>query len=66
MMMLVYNYYYNNYYYYLMYNVGERDPKHKAREPNSRMSKGPSLHQFRSDTWTKPEEGKHDDHADLN
>ena len=49
-----------------MYNGGERDPKHKVREPNPRMSKGPSMHQFRSDTWTRSEEGRHEDHTDLN
>ena len=31
------------FFFFLIYNVGERDPKHKAREPNSRMSKGPSM-----------------------
>ena len=29
------------------------------------MGKGPSIHQSRPNTWTKPEEGRHEDHADL-
>lgn len=28
------------------------------------MGKGPYMHQSKSDTWTKPEEGRHKDHVD--
>ena len=28
------------------------------------MGKGPSMHQSRPDTWTKLEEGRHENHAD--
>ena len=44
---------------------GRIQTQRKSQRPNSRTGKGLSIHQSRPDTWTKPEEGRHEDHADL-
>ena len=43
---------------------GRIQTQRKSQRPNLRTGKGLSMHQSRPNTWTKLEEGRHEDHVD--